>query len=208
MIKKTPKCKDCMNCYRRKVECECKMSAFGESYDVDYKDVYNYYCYLLEREVVGDIPIICSHFRPREDGDGFPVRNLVGRKSDAVMIDESVNKNNFFLMFMIKKVIFNDPATIVLWRDGHKTVVKCQDGDEFDKEKGLAMAIVKYCCGNNGFYNDIFRKWCKDESDDTQEYSFTVSSSNTGLELFSKYARQKLAGEITFEIGSKKEKRK
>lgn len=25
----------------------------------------------------------------------------------------------------IKKVIFNDPATIVLWNDGTKTVVKC-----------------------------------------------------------------------------------
>ena len=43
----------------------------------------------------------------------------------------------------IKNVIFNDPATIVFWKDGTKTVVKCQDGDEFDPEKGLAMAIAK-----------------------------------------------------------------
>ena len=40
----------------------------------------------------------------------------------------------------IKKVIFNDPATIVLWSDGTKTVVKAE-GEPFDPEKGLAMAI-------------------------------------------------------------------
>lgn len=43
----------------------------------------------------------------------------------------------------IRKVIFNDPATIVLWSDGSKTVVKCGPEDTYDMEKGLAMAIVK-----------------------------------------------------------------
>ena len=66
----------------------------------------------------------------------------------------------------ISDVIFNDPATIVFWRDGSKTVVKAQDGEPFDKEKGLAMAYVKKCCGNLGNYNDIFRKWCKEEKNE------------------------------------------
>lgn len=59
----------------------------------------------------------------------------------------------------IEKVIFNDPATIVYWNDGTKTVVKCQDDDRFDKEKGLAMAIVKKLFGNKGNYNKIFKKY-------------------------------------------------
>lgn len=59
----------------------------------------------------------------------------------------------------IKKVIFNDPATIVLWDDGTKTVVKCQDGDEYSKEQGLALCIAKKCLGNKGNYNDIFKRW-------------------------------------------------
>ena len=59
----------------------------------------------------------------------------------------------------IEKVIFNDPATIVYWKDGTKTVVKCQDGDVYDKEKGLAMAIVKKLFGNKGNYNKIFKKY-------------------------------------------------
>lgn len=43
----------------------------------------------------------------------------------------------------IKKVIFSDPATIVLWEDGTKTVVKTQKGDQYDPEKGLAMACMR-----------------------------------------------------------------
>jgi hypothetical protein len=63
----------------------------------------------------------------------------------------------------IKNVIFNPPATIVLWSDNSKTVVKVQDGDEFDPEKGLAMAIVKRMNGNTGKYCEIFKKWVPEE---------------------------------------------
>lgn len=70
-------------------------------------------------------------------------------------------KNNF--LGMITKVIFNDPATIVFWNDGSKTVVKCNSEDKFDPEKGLAMACMKKLFGNKGYYNDIFRKWLPEE---------------------------------------------
>lgn len=61
----------------------------------------------------------------------------------------------------IKDVKFNDPATIVFWDDGTKTVVKCKD-EEFDPEKGLAMAIAKKFMGTNeskSNYCDIFKKY-------------------------------------------------
>lgn len=61
----------------------------------------------------------------------------------------------------IEKVIFNDPATIVFWSDNTKTVVKCQDGDRFDPEKGLAIAITKKAFGNQGNYCNEFKKWVK-----------------------------------------------
>lgn len=60
--------------------------------------------------------------------------------------------------FEIEKVIFNNPATIVFWADGTKTVVKRQKGDRYDKEKGLAMAIAKKLYGNTGKYCDIFKE--------------------------------------------------
>lgn len=59
----------------------------------------------------------------------------------------------------IKKVIFNDPATIIIWKDGAKTVVKAGEGEKYDPEKGLAMAISKYALGNEGNYYETFKKW-------------------------------------------------
>lgn len=61
----------------------------------------------------------------------------------------------------IKKVIFNDPATIVIWADGEKTVVKCQNGEPYDPEKGLAMAISKRALGNKHEYYNTFKHWLK-----------------------------------------------
>lgn len=60
----------------------------------------------------------------------------------------------------IKEVIFHDPATVVYWEDGTKTVVKCQD-EEFDKEKGLLAAIAKKVYGNKGNFNNIIKKYCE-----------------------------------------------
>lgn len=57
----------------------------------------------------------------------------------------------------IKKVIFNDPATVVLWNDGTKTVVKCMEGDTFSQEMGLAMCICKKVLGEN--FHKTFHEW-------------------------------------------------
>ena len=62
----------------------------------------------------------------------------------------------------IKKVIFNDPATIIYWYDNTKTVVKAE-GETFDPEKGMAMAIAKKALGNQGKYYNEFKKWLPEE---------------------------------------------
>ena len=67
----------------------------------------------------------------------------------------------------IKNVKFNGPATIVFWADGTKTVVKCQNGDNYSEEVGLAMCIVKKVFGNTSKYNDIFKKWCPSYESET-----------------------------------------
>ena len=75
---------------------------------------------------------------------------------------------NESMRFKIKKVIFNDPATIVFWEDGSKTVVKCQYTgsnqhgkyrEKFDKEKGLAMCFAKKAFGNSRDYYEVFKQW-------------------------------------------------
>ena len=59
----------------------------------------------------------------------------------------------------IRDVIFNNPATIIIWNDGTKTVVKCQQGDEYDPERGFLLCVAKKMFGNRGGYNDIMRHW-------------------------------------------------
>ena len=43
----------------------------------------------------------------------------------------------------IKKVIYNDPCTIILWTDGTKTIVRCTETDVFDPAVGLALCLAK-----------------------------------------------------------------
>ena len=70
----------------------------------------------------------------------------------------NVNFKGFYTPH-IKNLIFNPPATIVFWNDGTKTVVKCQNHEEFDPEKGLAMAFFKKMHGNKGHYFEEIKKW-------------------------------------------------
>ena len=70
------------------------------------------------------------------------------------------NKYNFpgeYLIF--NKVIYNGPATIVLWDDGTKTVVKCKEGDPYSPEAGFALAVLKRLTGND--FHKYLRKVTK-----------------------------------------------
>lgn len=58
----------------------------------------------------------------------------------------------------IKNVYFNEPMTIVMWADGTKTMVQCQDDDVYSAETGLAVAIAKKALGNKGNFNNVFKK--------------------------------------------------
>lgn len=78
-----------------------------------------------------------------------------------ILSNATINGNIFkadSIKLFIKDVIFNGPATIVKWSDGTKTVVKCCEGDTFDPEKGLAMAISKKALGD---LKEV-KKWTKE----------------------------------------------
>lgn len=62
--------------------------------------------------------------------------------------------------FVIDKVLFNPPATIVFWLDGTKTVVKCKEGEEFSEWAGIALCLAKKLYGPN--FHKIFRAHCSD----------------------------------------------
>ena len=93
-------------------------------------------------------------------------------------------------MFKIKRVIFNNPATIVFWADGDKTVVKCQNNEPYDPEKGLAMAISKKALGNgNKWYNE-FKKQLKVYEETTEirdSFVGAVKKLQESAKIFPKY---------------------
>lgn len=98
----------------------------------------------------------------------------------------------------IEKVIFNDPATIIFWKDGTKTVVKCGEKDIYDAEKGMAMAIAKKALGNKGNYCNEFKKWVEPYYEEVNEW-FELSLSECfkkAAENLSDFAKKLNSSEV------------
>lgn len=66
-----------------------------------------------------------------------------------------LNKN------LIEKVIFNPPATVVIYKDGSKKIVKCGENDEFSPEVGFAMAMMNEMFGSRNAYKNFIKKWAE-----------------------------------------------
>lgn len=76
------------------------------------------------------------------------------------------NQNHGYRIPGIAKVIYNPPATIILWEDETKTVVKCCETDIYDPEKGFAMAVIKKLCGNTSApFHRLFKTWVLESKD-------------------------------------------
>lgn len=84
------------------------------------------------------------------------------KKLDKMVAEKNRKKIDAFID-TIDKVYFNNPATVIKWKDGTKTVVKCQKGDIYDVEKGFAMALIKGLFDNSSYFNTIFEKWLPKE---------------------------------------------
>lgn len=60
---------------------------------------------------------------------------------------KELNKKNKLKVSMPKKYIINHGATILIWEDGEKTVVKRCEDDEFNKRLGFLTAFFQHYCG-------------------------------------------------------------
>ena len=86
---------------------------------------------------------------------------LLGKTSVTISKDKC--KGEWFQPFReIKKVIFNKPATIIIWSDNSKTVVKCEEGVAFDKEKGFLLCWLKGIKGSKTLQKEL-SKWVKED---------------------------------------------
>ena len=103
-------------------------------------------------------------FKPIDIDLIFSYRPTTDKKEETKKpVDSFETKQSTNRRVKIRDVIFSDPATVVFWSDNTKTVVKARGGEKYDKEKGLAMAIIKKITGNAGNYYEIFKEWCGDE---------------------------------------------
>ena len=133
----------------------------------------------------------------------------------AILSDVKMRLNlNYMPDLTIKDVIFNPPATIILWMDGTKTVVKDQGEVFYDPEKGMAMATAKKAFGNKGNYYNQFAKYLaiyekKQENESAKSYvntalndlidKFRNSLTRTNCNTVSNKKRTKIDTEIVFE---------
>ena len=96
-------------------------------------------------------------------GENLLGQNLITRpiSMDGLAI-RPVEEKVYRTVPEIEKVIFSNNCTIVFWKDGsEKTIVKCSNED-FDKEKGLAMAICKKIMSRSKFCHLLKEAKCQD----------------------------------------------
>ena len=123
--------------------------------------------------------VLYNHIRSKlmRIENGVTDRRREGRRPMRLIDDRETVSNR------IKTVIFNDPATVVIWKDGTKTVVKCQPGDTYSKETGLALCIAKKFLGNKGNFNDVFKKWIPEDEPNEEVARIVSAVSETTSDL-------------------------
>jgi len=121
--------------------------------------------------------------------------------------------------FAIDRVEFQNPATIVWWMDGTKTVVRCMDNaeekikggkkvmkarpsDTYSKEVGLAMCIAKKAYGNTGYFNEIFKCFIPDY-DSPKTTIYVEDEDKSVSEVMDNGDLRKLSPEETKEVQEK-----
>lgn len=114
--------------------------------DISVRDSYQYFD---KRRYAVDLPSYMP-LNSKDGGYGGHTVEYSRYWRNGISTDYKTALNNRYGLhhsLPIKKVIFNDPATIVFWNDGTKTIVKAHN-EKFDPEKGMAMAIAKYYLGS------------------------------------------------------------
>lgn len=63
----------------------------------------------------------------------------------------------------IEKVMYSNPATIVMWSDGTKTVTKVHGEDVYSPEVGLVMCVLKKLYGSTKVH-DLLHQWISEKA--------------------------------------------
>ena len=122
------------------------------------------------------------------EGYFYPEKYTIHRdreKCSVVPITPKIKKDGKCFDLTPKKVIFNGPATTILWKDGTKTTVKCQSEDVWSDDVGIAMCYLKKMLGNKGNFNNIFRQAMKVAEVQTKKEELASSTAIEGESYYS-----------------------
>ena len=86
----------------------------------------------------------------------------------------------------IRKVVYDNPNTVVVWDDDTVTKCQCSEYDKYDEEKGLLICILKKICGSQEVI-DVFNSWVPAPS--------IISELEGRKEVTLKDVRKKIKGE-------------
>lgn len=96
---------------------------------------------------------------------------VLGGSDDEPVFTISASWDNFWgkhAIPLIDEVIFNPPYTIINWRDGTKTKVRLGEGEEWNEEVGLSMAIIRKLFPTRNYFKKLLesarRQYKEDES--------------------------------------------
>lgn len=104
-------------------------------------------------EIKTSIPFDCCGFVSTAYKNFVPdiglCSNYMTKKYDR---QEEGVVNSFYIP---KRIIYNNPATIVFWKDGTKTVVKKAAKEPYNKYNAFCAALAKKVYGNNSRVNTL-----------------------------------------------------
>lgn len=99
-----------------------------------------------------------------------PYNDLLDIEYRPIPYNTNILKSAFGLTSkpIIRKVIYNAPATIIMWEDGSKTVVKCSEDDVYDPMTGFLLCYLKHSLGND---SAAFHRFLKDFGPKPEQYN-------------------------------------
>lgn len=71
------------------------------------------------------------------------IYNMQNNQLARLMINSTYGLPILMAIPRIDEIYFTEPYTTIKWTDKSTTTVRCQDGEEFNKEIGVAMAITR-----------------------------------------------------------------
>ena len=85
----------------------------------------------------------------KQEENKMPENAFMCKKFNVTLTPPKTYEDCFFVP-KPKKIIYNNPCTIVIWEDGTKTICRVQKGQEFSEYYGYLACLAKKIYGTNG----------------------------------------------------------